>query len=83
MKLKLKEVNRFFSPICRWRRQITHFQELVSIFLKTFVVFFSNDVIQLIWPKLFYLGNPEFLRDGVGDIFACTVMQIPNLENVF
>ena len=24
---------------------------------------------QLISPKLFYLGNPEDLRDGVGDIF--------------
>ena len=38
---------------------------------------------QLIWPKLLYLGNPEDLRDGVGDIFARKVMQIPNLENVF
>ena len=34
-------------------------------------------------PKLFYLGNPEYLRDGVGDIFARKVMQIPNLETVF
>ena len=38
---------------------------------------------QLIWPKLLYLGNPEDLRDGVGDIFARKVMQIPNLETVF
>ena len=30
-----------------------------------------------------FLGNPEDLRDGVGDIFACKVMQIPNLETVF
>ena len=39
--------------------------------------------LQLIWPKLLYLGNPEDLRDGVGDIFARKVMQIPNLETVF
>ena len=38
---------------------------------------------QLIWPKLLYLGNRGDLRDGVGDIFACKVMQIPNLETVF
>ena len=38
---------------------------------------------QLISPKLLYLGNPEDLRDGVGDIFARKVMQIPNLETVF
>ena len=38
---------------------------------------------QLIWPKLLYLGIPEDLRDGVGDIFARKVMQIPNLETVF
>ena len=38
---------------------------------------------QLIWPKLLYLGNPEDLRDGVGNIFARKVMQIPNLETVF
>ena len=38
---------------------------------------------QLIWPKLLYLGNPEDLRDGVKDIFARKVMQIPNLEIVF
>ena len=37
---------------------------------------------QLISPKLFYLGNPEDLRDGVGDIFARKVMQIPNLETI-
>ena len=30
-----------------------------------------------------FLGNPEDLRDGVGDIFARKVMQIPNLETVF
>ena len=34
-------------------------------------------------PKFLYLGNPEDLRDGVGDIFACKVMQIPNFETVF
>ena len=34
-------------------------------------------------PKFLYLGNPEDLRDGVGDIFARKVMQIPNLETVF
>ena len=38
---------------------------------------------QLISHKLLYLGNPEDLRDGVGDIFACKVMQIPNLETAF
>ena len=38
---------------------------------------------QLISPKLLYIGNPENLRDGVGDIFARKVMQIPNLETVF
>ena len=38
---------------------------------------------QLISLKLLYLGNPEDLRDGVGNIFACKVMQIPNLETVF
>ena len=38
---------------------------------------------QLIWPKLLYLGNPEDLRDGVGDIFVLKLMQIPNLETVF
>ena len=32
---------------------------------------------------MLYLGNPEDLRDGVGDIFACKVMQILNLETVF
>ena len=30
----------------------------------------------------FYIGNPEDLRDGVGDIFARRVMQIPNLVTV-
>ena len=30
-----------------------------------------------------YLGNPEDLSGGVGDIFARKVMQIPNLETVF
>ena len=30
---------------------------------------------QLISPKLLYLGNPEDLRDGVGDIFARKVMH--------
>ena len=34
-------------------------------------------------PTFLYLGNPEELRDGVGDIFAGKVMQIPNLETVF
>ena len=34
-------------------------------------------------PKLLYLGNPENLGDGVGNIFARKVMQIPNLETVF
>ena len=38
---------------------------------------------QLIWPKLLYLGNPEDLRGGVGDIFARKVIQIPNLKTVF
>ena len=38
---------------------------------------------QLISTKLLYFGNPEDLRDGVGDIFARKVMQIPNLETVF
>ena len=37
---------------------------------------------QLISPKLFYLGNPEDMRDGVGDIFARKVMQVQNLETV-
>ena len=34
-------------------------------------------------PKLLYLGNPGDLGDGVGNIFARKVMQIPNLETVF
>ena len=34
-------------------------------------------------PKLLYLGNPENLGDGVGNIFARKMMQIPNLETVF
>ena len=34
-------------------------------------------------PKFLYLGNPEDLSGGVGDIFARKVMQIPNLETVF
>ena len=38
---------------------------------------------QLISPKLLYLGNPKDLGDGVGDIFALKLMQIPNLETVF
>ena len=38
---------------------------------------------QLIWPNLLYLGNPEDLRNGVGDFFAQKVMQIPNIETVF
>ena len=25
---------------------------------------------QLIWPNSLYLGNPEDLRDGVGDFFG-------------
>ena len=32
---------------------------------------------------MLYLGNPEDLKDGVGDIFAHKVMQIPNLETDF
>ena len=38
---------------------------------------------QLILPNSLYHGNPEDLRDGVGDIFSRKVMQIPNLETVF
>ena len=38
---------------------------------------------QLISPKLLYLGNPVDLKDGVGNIFARKVMQIPNLETAF
>ena len=34
-------------------------------------------------PKFLYLGNPEDLGDGVGNIFARKMMQIPNLETVF
>ena len=34
-------------------------------------------------PTLLYLGNPEDLRDGVGDIFARKVMEISNLETAF
>ena len=34
-------------------------------------------------PTFLYLGNPEDLRDGVGNIFARKVIQIPNLKNVF
>ena len=29
------------------------------------------------------IGNPEDLRDGVGDIFARKMMQIANIETVF
>ena len=28
-------------------------------------------------PTFLYLGNPEELRDGVGDIFALKIMQNP------
>ena len=52
--------------------------ELILKFLK--ITIFQH---QLIWPKLLYLGNPEDLRGGVGDIFARKVMQITNLETVF
>ena len=34
-------------------------------------------------PKFLYLGNPEDLGDGVGNIFALKMMQIPNLKTVF
>ena len=34
-------------------------------------------------PKFLYLGNPEDLGDGVGNIFARKMMQITNLETVF
>ena len=34
-------------------------------------------------PKFLYLGNPEDLGDGVGNIFARKMMQIANLETVF
>ena len=34
-------------------------------------------------PTFLYLGNPQELRDGVGDIFALKIMQNPNLETVF
>ena len=34
-------------------------------------------------PTFLYLGNPEELRDGVGNIFALKMMQVPNLETVF
>ena len=34
-------------------------------------------------PTFLYLGNPEELRDGVGDIFALKIMQNPNIETVF
>ena len=47
--------------------------------LKFFLLIFK----QLISPKLLYLGNPVDLKDGVGNIFARKVMQIPNLETVF
>ena len=33
-------------------------------------------------PKLLYLGNPGDLGDGVGNIFARKVMQMPNLETI-
>ena len=38
---------------------------------------------QLISPNLLYLGNPEDLRDGVGDFFGHKVIEIPNIETVF
>ena len=34
-------------------------------------------------PKFLYLGNPEDLGDGVGNIFARKMMRITNLETVF
>ena len=34
-------------------------------------------------PTFLYLGSPEELRDGVGNIFAHKIMQNPNLETVF
>ena len=34
-------------------------------------------------PKLLYLVNPGDLGDGMGNIFARKVMQIPNLDTVF
>ena len=34
-------------------------------------------------PKFLYLGNPGDFGNGVGNIFARKMMQIPNLETVF
>ena len=38
---------------------------------------------ELSQSKLLYLGNHEDSGNGVGDIFARKVMQIPNLKTVF
>ena len=57
-----------------WRRN--NFLNLTNLKLSIFCY-------QLIRPNSLYLCNPEDLRDGVGDIFARKVMQIPNLETVF
>ena len=62
--------------------QITNLETVLN--RSKFEIFKNNDFQhQLILPKLLYLGNPEDLRDGVGDIFALKVMQITNLETVF
>ena len=34
-------------------------------------------------PTFLYLGNPEELRDGVGDIFALKMMQNKNVSKPF
>ena len=62
--------------------QITNLETVLN--RSKFEIFKNNDFQhQLIWPKLLYLGNPEDLRRGVGDIFSRKVMQITNLETVF
>ena len=61
--------------------QITNLETVLN--RSKFEIFKNNDFQhQLIWPKLLYLGNPEDLRRGVGDIFSRKVMQITNLETV-
>ena len=34
-------------------------------------------------PTFLYLGNPEELRDGVGDIFALKIIAEPESRNGF
>ena len=71
------------SKLCRTRISKPFLNQIFKIianfkFLKLLI--FNQ---QQMSPTFLYLGNPEELRDGVGDIFALKIMQNPNLETVF